>query len=511
MIQRSILTATLLALGATMLLACNLLSPSKPSVVIASPPSGSSFREGEAVAVQSTATDAAGVTRVELSVDGTAVRIDPSPMPPGQPSFTLIQTWQAKAGTHTLSVRAYNAAGVASDPVSISITVAPASQVPTPIATLAARPSPSAPAPTASACTDHSTFVTDVTIPDGTPINPGQSFNKTWRVKNSGTCAWGAGYQLVFLSGEALTSATVVAAPSAAPGATVELQVAMVAPTTPGVHAGTWQLRNPSGALFGTKVTVKINVPGASPPSGLAIQNFTADIQNLATGKRLTFTVQTTGATTARIISGTSQRFPITWQVQPNGTFTFDVVEDTFYPNPLMTLIASDDKGNQVTKAVPVVWQCKYAYFFTPVPAGCPEPSVSTAAAEQRFQFGRMVWVNQTSATAGKVIVVLYNDNKGEQYDDTWSEGMPESSSEPQFQAPAGYYQPVRGFGKLWRENSTVRTKIGWGTAPEEGFDTVWQYRKTESLPTIAYVREMDGQVVELMGQGTGTWKHVAP
>ena len=34
------------------------------------------------------------------------------------------------------------------------------------------------------------TFVADVTIPDGTYINPGASFTKIWRLKNTGTCAW---------------------------------------------------------------------------------------------------------------------------------------------------------------------------------------------------------------------------------------------------------------------------------------------------------------------------------
>ena len=79
----------------------------KPGVVILSPAHGSQFSEGESVAVQSTATDAAGITRVELLVDGAVVRLDSAPTP--QTTFTLIQTWQATGGAHTLMVRAYNA------------------------------------------------------------------------------------------------------------------------------------------------------------------------------------------------------------------------------------------------------------------------------------------------------------------------------------------------------------------------------------------------------------------
>ncbi len=93
----------------------------KPSVTILSPPHGSQFREGETVAVQSTAADPTGIARVELLVDGAVARLDSAPTP--QTTFTLIQTWQATAGTHTLMVRAYNSAGAVSEPAAISISV----------------------------------------------------------------------------------------------------------------------------------------------------------------------------------------------------------------------------------------------------------------------------------------------------------------------------------------------------------------------------------------------------
>ncbi len=96
---------------------------SKPTVVIQSPANGAQFREGEEIAVQSTARDASGITRVELSVDGAAVRTDTPPVPQGQVAFTLLQKWKALPGSHTLSVRAFNASGTGSDPALISITV----------------------------------------------------------------------------------------------------------------------------------------------------------------------------------------------------------------------------------------------------------------------------------------------------------------------------------------------------------------------------------------------------
>ncbi len=118
-------------------LACDLSTlgiaqATKPKVTLQSPAPGAQFHEGEDVTIQSTSTDPGGIVRVELAVDGVTVRTDVPPIPQGQTSFTLIQRWKAVAGTHTLGVRAYNAAGAASDPVLVSVTVAPGA-APSPI------------------------------------------------------------------------------------------------------------------------------------------------------------------------------------------------------------------------------------------------------------------------------------------------------------------------------------------------------------------------------------------
>ena len=109
-------------------LACDLLAATarKPTVIIISPPSGSQFREGEDVVLQSTSTDSTGIVRVELVVDGATARTDSAPSPQGQRSFPLIQKWKAIQGDHTIAVRAYNAAGAVSDPAAISVSVSPA-------------------------------------------------------------------------------------------------------------------------------------------------------------------------------------------------------------------------------------------------------------------------------------------------------------------------------------------------------------------------------------------------
>ena len=34
---------------------------------------------------------------------------------------------------------------------------------------------------------------------------------------------------------------------------------------------------------------------------------------------------------------------------------------------------------------------------------------------------------------------------------------------------PSGFHAPIRGFGKIWRENTSVRDQLGWGTTSEIG------------------------------------------
>jgi len=62
---------------------------------------------------------------------------------------------------------------------------------------------------------------------------------------------------------------------------------------------------------------------------------------------------------------------------------------------------------------------------------------------------------------------VLYRDGAWRIFPDTWIEGQAEN--DPSLSPPEGRVQPGRGFGKLWREDATVREKLGWGLRVEEG------------------------------------------
>ncbi|MBC7225946.1 MAG: hypothetical protein H5T61_01755, partial [Thermoflexales bacterium] len=381
-------------------------------------------------------------------------------------------------------------------------------------------------------------------------------FVKTWRVRNSGTCAWEPGTKLVFISGAPM-GGPAVDVPALAPGAQTDVSVSLVAPSAPGTYRANYQFQAPDGTRFGVVIWVQIVVPGtptataapvctpppcpsggvlmcptpgacpggcgvvcvtptAPPPSGLAILAFTAEVvQDLPpAGKRIRFYWRTTGATGAGIWSGTQMRFPLYWEATPpgEGTRTVDIGM-TLYRDPVMTLVARDAAGNSVQATAVVSWPCRYSYFFPTSERTCPAYEASTTwAAEEPFERGRMIWLQEVRTESNvyqKVILVLYNDGRYEKYADTFVDG--EMESDPSIVPPAGLYQPIRGFGKLWRTNSHVRDGLGWATAPEQGFYTQWQMRIAESIGVPFYVRRLDGKVIQAAGWDTssGMWQEV--
>lgn len=94
--------------------------------------------------------------------------------------------------------------------------------------------------------------VEDRTYADGTVVNAGEKFVKTWRLYNGGTCTWTADYDLVFVDGDAMSSpAAVDLNASVAPNQYIDVSVTLVAPNSPDTYTGYFMLRNASGGRFG--------------------------------------------------------------------------------------------------------------------------------------------------------------------------------------------------------------------------------------------------------------------
>lgn len=108
-------------------------------------------------------------------------------------------------------------------------------------------------------------YVSDVTIPDNTTMTPGQTFTKTWKVSNTGTCAWDAGFKFSFVGGEQMNGATYTL-PSAVPAnGIIDISITMTAPTNrTGTLRGDWRMSTAGGQAFGDIIYVQIVVGGSA-------------------------------------------------------------------------------------------------------------------------------------------------------------------------------------------------------------------------------------------------------
>jgi hypothetical protein len=146
-----------------------------------------------------------------------------------------------------------------------------------------------------------------------------------------------------------------------------------------------------------------------------------------------------------------------------------------------------------------------------------PFPTVTLTqiqVAEQVFEHGRMMWIQPRSQ-----IWVMIDDGNGEGkwtvYQDTYEDGEPES--DPTLTIPAGRFEPLRGFGKLWRENPSVQDGLGWGTTPEFGYVSNYEYHpggtvnaQNQYVPAPGYhILFSLYQEKFQFNETDGTWKRV--
>jgi hypothetical protein len=122
----------------------------------------------------------------------------------------------------------------------------------TPTATLTPTPTRTPTPTTPPIPCDWVGFVKDVSVPDGTNLHPDETAFKTWRLKNIGTCTWTRDYDLVFITGDRMSSTKAVALKAnVKPGETVDVSVELRAPVLVGKYTDYWALRNASGVIFG--------------------------------------------------------------------------------------------------------------------------------------------------------------------------------------------------------------------------------------------------------------------
>ncbi len=131
----------------------------------------------------------------------------------------------------------------------------------------------------------------DITIPDDTQMKPGESFSKTWRLVNSGTCVWTNSYAVIWFSGEDIgVTREQFFITQVKPGQAIDVTVDMIAPEESGTYQSNWKLRNQAGSLFGigpnggAPFWAKIVVTEVSTPTPTELPSQTPTPEALVSG-----------------------------------------------------------------------------------------------------------------------------------------------------------------------------------------------------------------------------------
>src|SRR3990172_8286485 len=97
--------------------------------------------------------------------------------------------------------------------------------------------------PAAASCKDSAVLLRDVTIPDNTQINAGETFTKTWEIQNNGACPW-INYTLGFAAGDQMNAPLSAPIETTMPGEKLSVSVDLIAPTANGSYIGYFTLND---------------------------------------------------------------------------------------------------------------------------------------------------------------------------------------------------------------------------------------------------------------------------
>ncbi len=164
------------------------------------------------------------------------------------------------------------------------------------------------------------------TIPDGTSLEQGEFFEKTWVLQNAGTCTWTEQFSFVFSHGDLMGAPQRINLPGAVgPGETFTMKVPMVSPAVAGQKTGFWFLESADGLRFGTSssglfwVLIDVKDLFASDSSAGSVSDSGAFFDLWAPISK--GAVLATGETSSNTFAGDSQH-DYSWQ----GLVTFNLV-----------------------------------------------------------------------------------------------------------------------------------------------------------------------------------------
>jgi len=264
-----------------------------------------------------------------------------------------------------------------------------------------------------------------------------------------------------------------------------------------------------------TSTPAPTHIPAQSTVPPPVILNFAVKPMEINPGESVTLTWATTDTVRTSLrrtaaLGGSFER-----EVPLSGSLVVESEEAGRHWNAY-DLTAYNGAGITTTRSLTVRIHCATSFFFATTSLFCPNgPAQSSWAAEQIFEGGRMLWLEQGSLVDAQyegqsLIFVLYTSgNSWELYVATWTPTEPDS--DPSIVPPQGFYQPIRGFGKIWRNNPQIQKRLGWALVNERGFETL--YQRVSGIDwdnQCHYLSTVDGRVISLCSRG-GVWSFVTP
>ncbi|MBN1311955.1 MAG: hypothetical protein JXB30_11110 [Anaerolineae bacterium] len=213
--------------------------------------------------------------------------------------------------------------------------------------------------------------------------------------------------------------------------------------------------------------------PASSPDAAPQIISFTASPDRVSPGDTVKLSWQAVGSKAEMVECLHLDDHPCLPKeylpVPLEGTRSVIIPEDARYNVQFVLVAKGNNENDRVDKVMLIPVTCPTTWFFEGAPdpeTSCPEQEVVTSqAAWQTFEHGTMMWIASTER-----IHTFFDNSTSGIRTDQWAPSMPES--DPSIVPPDGLYQPIRGFGLVWREFKDV---LGWATAPEFAFEVVYQ------------------------------------
>ena len=110
-------------------------------------------------------------------------------------------------------------------------------------------------------CENNAEFIEDVSIPDYTVVERGDTFIKIWRLRNSGTCTWTPAYTVAYAQGNPTEWQALAIAEVVMPGEETEVGVTVQSPEYPGIYHAWWQMVDEQEQEFGDLLSLLFEAP----------------------------------------------------------------------------------------------------------------------------------------------------------------------------------------------------------------------------------------------------------